>query len=108
MSQRGGWVRCAATGLAFFALTAGAPSGRAGESASLGIDGIIRGIEENQKAWKSQMSWMVRYTHMRERIQPPPGKMVEFPDVELVNARKGPALYIFFSQPSSRPDSRHE
>jgi hypothetical protein len=91
------------------ALVAIWPTASAVEPGTLGIDDIIRGIEENQKVWKSQTSWMVRYTHMRVRIQPPPGKMVEFPDVELVNARKGSALYIFYSQPRvGKPDEKHE
>jgi hypothetical protein len=81
-------------------LVAASPAVSLAQPATLSIDEIIRGIEENEKAWKSQKSWMVRYTHMRERIQPPPGKMVEFPDLELVNARKGPALYIYHNQPT--------
>jgi hypothetical protein len=92
--------------LAFIALS---PAASPAEPATLGIDDIIGGVEANQKAWQSQTSWMVRYTHMRERIQPPPGKMVEFPDVELINARKGPALFIYFNQPRiATPDEKRE
>ena len=69
------------------------------EPATLGIDEIIQGIEGNHKLWLEQKSWMVRYTHTRERVAPPPGEMVEFPDVELVNARRGKALAIYHSQP---------
>jgi hypothetical protein len=94
---------------AFLALMAVPASGRAAESSNLGIDDIIRGIEENQKVWQSQANWMVRYHHIRERIQPPPGKMVEFPDVDLVDARKGPALYIYYNQSIlGQPGQKHE
>jgi hypothetical protein len=71
----------------------------AAEPATLGIDDVIRGIENNQKLWREQKSWMVRYTHTRERVAPPPGEMVAFPDVELMNARRGKALAIYHSQP---------
>jgi hypothetical protein len=68
------------------------------EPARLGVAEIIQGVENNQKAWGGQKSWMVKYTHMRERIAPPPGKMVEFPDVELTNARRGKSIAIYHSQ----------
>jgi hypothetical protein len=72
---------------------------RATEPARLNIDEIIKGIEDNQKVWSAQKNWMVKYTHTRERINPPPGKMVEFPDVELTNARRGKMLAIYHRQP---------
>ncbi len=62
-------------------------------SAKLGIDEIIHGIEANEKAWRAQGSWMVRYTHSRERVCPPPGSLVLYPDNRLTNARKGPWLF---------------
>ena len=72
---------------------------RAPEPARLNIDQIIKGLEDNQRLWLAQKSWMVKYTHSRERIDPPPGKMVEFPDVELTNARRGDMLAIYYRQP---------
>ena len=103
------WLRIVTQGLVVLALIALPLGVSPGGPATLGIDDIIRGIEANQKAWQSQTSWMVRYSNMRERVQPPPGKMVEFPDVELVNARKGPALYIFVCQPHvDTPDQKRE
>jgi hypothetical protein len=109
MSLRGRRLGSVTPGLVLVALMAAPSAVSPAEPATLGIDDIVRGIEENQKAWKSQTSWMVRYAHMRESVQPPPGQMVEFPDVELVNARKGPALYIFYRQPPiGKPDQKHE
>ena len=59
---------------AAFAISISAP-GEDARPAKLGIDEIIRGIETNEKAWRAQGSWMVRYTHFRERIDAVPGAM---------------------------------
>jgi hypothetical protein len=75
-----------------YALTVGSPGEGAGP-ARLGIDEIIRGIEANENAWRAQGSWMVRYTHSRERIDPEPGSLVLYPDNRVTNARKGPWLF---------------
>jgi hypothetical protein len=74
------------------ALALAAPGGDA-VPAKLGIDEIVRGIEANEEAWRAQKSWMVRYTHSRERIDPAPGSKVLYPDNRLTNARKGPWLF---------------
>jgi hypothetical protein len=42
---------------------------------------------------------MVRYTNARTRIHPPPRAMVEWPDAEVVNARKGDWLFAHVRQP---------
>jgi hypothetical protein len=87
------------------ALTLGAPGGDA-RPAKLGIDEIIRGIEANEKAWRAQRSWMIRYTHSRDRIDPAPGSLVLYPDNRLTNARKGPWLFAREEQadgPGPRP-----
>lgn len=87
-------------GLAVLILLVGNGAGAgAAEPAKLSIDDIIQGIEENHKVWRAQKSWMVKYTHTREGIAPPPGKFVGFPDVELTNARRGKTLAIYHSQP---------
>jgi hypothetical protein len=86
-------------------LALGVPGGDAGP-AKLGIDEIIRGIEANEKAWRAQGSWMVRYSHSRERINPAPGSLVLYPDNRLTNARKGPWLFAREEQddgPGPRP-----
>src|SRR5262245_19147610 len=75
-----------------YALTLGSPGEGAGP-AKLGIDEIIQGIEANENAWRAQGSWMVRYTHSRERIDPEPGSLVLYPDNRLTNARKGRWLF---------------
>ena len=84
------------------ALALGAPGEEAGASdlgpvklgpATLGIDEIIGGIEANEKAWRAHASWMVRYTHSRERIDPVPGSLVLYPDSRLTNARKGKWMF---------------
>jgi hypothetical protein len=74
------------------ALALAGPGADAGP-AKLGIDEIIRGIEANEKAWRGQKSWMVRYVHTRERIDPAPGMLVLYPDNRLTNARKGAWLF---------------
>jgi hypothetical protein len=74
------------------ALALGDPGGDT-RPVKLGIDEIIRGIEANEKAWRAQGSWMVRYAHTRERINPAPASMVLYPDNRLTNARKGPWLF---------------
>ena len=68
-------------------------SGGDAGTAKLGIDDIIRGIEANEKLWRTQSSWMVRYTHSRERVDPAPGSLVLYPDNRMTNARKGPWLF---------------
>jgi hypothetical protein len=60
---------------------------------NLNICEIIQGIEEEQARWRSQRSWIMRYTHARERIHPPAGTLVFYPDSEIVNARKGTWYY---------------
>jgi hypothetical protein len=74
------------------ALALSVPGGDIGP-AKLGIDEIIQGIEANEKAWRAQKGWMVRYTHSRERIDPPPGSRVLYPDNRMTNARKGPWMF---------------
>ena len=71
----------------------------ASEPAKLNIDQIIKGIEDTQELWRAQKGWIIKYTHTRERIDPPPGKMVEFPDVELTNARLDNMLSVSYRQP---------
>src|SRR5262245_20537690 len=62
--------------------------------ATLGFDAIVQGIEKNQDVWHAQKSWMVRYTHSRERIDSPPGTFVRYGDNDVVNARKGPWAFL--------------
>jgi hypothetical protein len=62
--------------------------------ATLDLDAIVRGIEKNQDVWHAQKSWMVRYTHSRERIDPPPGTFVPYGDNDVVNARKGSWAFL--------------
>jgi hypothetical protein len=85
------------------ALVLNAPTGDA-SPARLGLDEIIRGIEANEKAWRAQGSWMVRYVHSRERIDPPPGSLVLYPDNRLTNARKGP--WMFAREEQSEEEGR--
>ena len=73
--------------------------------ATLGVDEIIRGIAGNEAAWGGPKGWMVRYRHARERLNAPPGSLIEFPDHELVNARKG--LWAFARVETSSLDSSH-
>lgn len=61
--------------------------------ATLGVDDIIQGIEKNDEAWRKQKSWMVRYVHSREQIDPPPNTLSLYGDNQIVNARKGPWLF---------------
>jgi hypothetical protein len=67
--------------------------------ATLSLDDIIKGVEKNQEVWRAQKSWMVRYTHSRERIDPPPGSFVSYGDNQVVNARKG--RWAFLSEDQS-------
>jgi hypothetical protein len=68
--------------------------------ATLSLDDIINGVEKNQEVWRAQKSCMVRYTHSRERIDPPPATFFSYGDDQVVNARKG--LWAFLSEDQSR------
>jgi hypothetical protein len=75
------------------------------EDAMLDLDALIKGIEGSD-VWRTQKSWMVKYTNARTRIHPPPKAMVEWPDAEVVNARKGDWLFAHVRQPTAqRPDT---
>jgi hypothetical protein len=63
------------------------------QPATLGLDDIIRGIQKNDETWHKQKSWMVRYVHSREQIDPPPNFLVLYGDNRMVAARKGPCLF---------------
>ena len=69
------------------------------ELATLDLDAIIHGVEKSQEVWRAQKSWMVRYTHSRERIDPPPGTFFMYGDNQVVNARKG--RWAFLSEDQS-------
>lgn len=66
---------------------------RQARTATLDLQQIIRGIEQNQTAWRQLKGWMVRYVHAREQIDPPPGLLVLYGDNQIVNARKGAWLF---------------
>jgi len=84
------------------ALTLGQAPARPGP-ATLGVDDIIRGIQKNDEAWRKQKSWMVRYVHSREKIDPPPNKLALYGDNQMVAARKGP--WLFTSEDQSMVDN---
>lgn len=84
------------------AVTLGQAPARTGP-ATLGVDDIIRGIEKNDEAWRKQKSWMVRYVHSREQIDPPPNTLVLYGDNQMVAARKGP--WLFASEDQSIVDN---
>lgn len=67
--------------------------------ATLSLDDIIRGIEKNQEAWRKQRSWMIRYVHTRDLMEPPPGTFVLYGDNTIVNARKGPWIFVSEDMP---------
>lgn len=75
------------------AMPPGAAEGAQPKAATLGLEQIVRGIEQNQAAWLRLKGWMVRYVHAREQIEPPPGMLVLYGDNRIVNARKGPWLF---------------
>jgi hypothetical protein len=70
------------------------------KAATLGVEQIIHGIEQNQAAWRGLKGWMVRYLHAREQIDPPPGMLVLYGDNRIVNARKGSWLFASEDQTS--------
>lgn len=69
------------------------------DDATLDLDAIIKGIEGGD-VWLKQKSWKVRYTNARTRVHPPPKAMFEWPDAEVVNARKGDWLFAHVRQSS--------
>ena len=69
--------------------------------ATLDVEQIIQGIEQNQAAWGRLKGWMVRYVHAREQIEPPPGMLVLYGDNQIVNARKG--KWLFASENQAMP-----
>src|SRR5438270_2520198 len=69
--------------------------------ATLGLGDIIQGIAKNQELWRAQKGWVIRYTHSRERIDPPPGSLVLYGDNQVVNARKGPWAFLSEDQSMS-------
>ena len=69
------------------------------EDATLDLAALIKGIEGSD-VWQTHKSWLVKYTNARTRIHPPPKAMVEWPDAELVNARKGDWLLAHVRQPA--------
>jgi hypothetical protein len=72
------------------------------EEATLDLDAIIAGIERSD-VWRNHENWMVKYVNARTRIHPPPKAMVEWPDAEMVNARKGEWLTAHIRQASTQP-----
>jgi hypothetical protein len=75
------------------------------DDATLDLDALIKGLDGSD-VWRTQKSWMVRYTNSRTRVHPPPKAMVEWPDAEVVNARKGDWLFAHVRQPHvGRPDA---
>lgn len=85
--------------LSVVALLFAASSPARSEDATLDLDAIIKGVEGGD-IWSKQKSWKVRYTNARTRVHPPPKAMVEWPDAEVVNARKGDWLFTHVRQPS--------
>ena len=67
------------------------------QPATLDLDALTKGVEGSD-VLLTHKSWMVRYTNARTRVHPPPKAMVEWPDAELVNARKGDWLFVHFRQ----------
>jgi hypothetical protein len=68
------------------------------DDATLDLDAIIKGIEGGD-VWLKQKNWKVRYSNARTRVHPPPKTMVEWPDAEVVNARKNDWLFTHLRQP---------
>jgi hypothetical protein len=88
------WHRC----LVVVAWLSGPSAPLWADDATLDLDAIIKGIDGSD-VWRTQKSWVVRYTNARTRIHPPPKVMVEWPDAEVVNARKGDWLFAHVRQP---------
>src|SRR5579875_517731 len=76
----------------------GAPRYTIADKTEYSLDEIIKGMEETYNRWKSLDSWMVHYHHVRERVNPRPNMIAEYPPNEMVNARKGKWFYAYESQ----------
>ncbi|MCI0599433.1 MAG: trypsin-like peptidase domain-containing protein [Beijerinckiaceae bacterium] len=80
---------------------------QAKEAKPLDLPAIIKGVEAAEKAWRAQKSWMVRYKHTREVINPPvpvSGNEYEAPPREMTNARKGGWLLCHeLTRPLNKP-----
>ncbi len=94
------WRRRLAVAALLFASNSVLPA----QPATLDLDALIKGIDSSD-VFLTQKSWMVRYVNARTRVHSPPKAMVEWPDAELVNARKGDWLFAHVRQPvTGRPN----
>jgi hypothetical protein len=76
------------------------------DSATLSVEELIRGMNTLKDNWMSQKSWMLHYTHSRK-----PGvqqtRLPLFPDADVINARKGPWLFVHDKQELLTEDAQH-
>jgi len=75
--------------LGLMIILGGAQSPARAQEATLGVDDIIKGMDQLVETWRSQKNWMVRYKHTRELKDSPPGARVPYPPNEITNARRG-------------------